>query len=110
MLKCLFNNLKGKMMNHQQQLAWAKHEIKNIMDNSNKTRYKALVATPDILLKLEEAFLAVAVGKAQAYKNAISGVYLTSFNWVNQDPESAQNILLLQQNLIPLIDISMMPE
>lgn len=97
-------------MNSQQQLAWAKQEIKNIMDNSNKTRYKALAATPDVLLKLEEAFLAVAVGKAQAYKNAIAGVSLTSFNWINEDPEAAKNILLLQQNLISLLDISMMPD
>jgi hypothetical protein len=108
MIKCFIKST-GAEMNKQAQLAWVKQEIKNIMDNSNKTRYKALVATPDILLKLEEAFLAVAVGKAQAYENAMAGSSLTSFNWINEDQESAKNILLLQQNLISLFDVAMLP-
>jgi len=97
-------------MNKQEQLAWAKKELKNIMDNSNKTRYKALVSTPEILSNLEEAFLAVSLSKAQAYKNAIAGIPSPSFNWINEDPEAAKNVLLLQENLVELIEISMIPE
>jgi hypothetical protein len=97
-------------MNTQEQLAWAKKELKDIMDVSSKTRYKELASTPNGLQDLESAFLFVADAKAKNYKTAMSGFYLTSFNWVNENPDMTKNILLLQQNMVAISDIAMLPE
>jgi hypothetical protein len=97
-------------MNKQEQLAWAKKELKAIMDDSNKTRYKALVSTPNDLLSLEEAFLFIANSKAQAYKSSMLGNYQQSFNWVNENSDMAKSILLLQQNIIAINDVAMLPD
>lgn len=97
-------------MNKKDQLAWAKTELKSIMDVSNKTRYKEIASTPDNLKSLEESLLFVANAKAQAYKKAVSGNYPKSFNWVNENPDLAKNVLLLQQNVISISEIAMLPD
>lgn len=98
-------------MTEQEQMTWAKEQLSAIMgDGNNKTRYKALVANPAELEKVESALLNVAHHKAQAYKDAISGKELTAFGWVKENPTLAQDVHTLHQQFVELMDIAMLPD
>lgn len=97
-------------MTSSEQLEWAKNELSTIMEGSNKTRYKALVADPTQLEKIEAALLLVAKEKLDSYQISSNDSILSSFNWVTSKPELSYAILMLQQNLISISEVPLFRE
>lgn len=92
-------------MNQQEKTSWAKTELASIMQG-NKTRYKQLLEDSVKLQQLEDSLLSVAMHKSQAYDRATKGEVLTSFNWINNEKELANAILILSENFVPIGEIS----
>lgn len=92
----------------EKQISWSKDQLKEIMDGSQKTRYKALSADANALKEAEDALLLFACAKKQAYLNAFNGKPGSGFGETN--PDLLQATLVLQHILVDLSDIAMVPE